>query len=61
MSDVNNLPNKINDDSNGMGRSNSTVRFQIEKVFDDDTNSNQTLDKTSSIPTSKLNNIYTYI
>ena len=60
MSNANNSINKIVAQSNKLDRSASSVRFQIEKVFDDDddgpedsSNSKKVLDKTSSVPISK--------
>jgi len=50
--------NKIIDGSNGIGRSISSARFQIEKVFNDDSNQKKRLSKTASIPISKLNKFY---
>jgi len=55
MSNANNSVNKISDGSNSIGRSISSARFQIAKVFDDDSNSKKGLSKTISIPISKLN------
>ncbi|CAF0819995.1 unnamed protein product [Adineta ricciae] len=57
MSNANNSINKIIAQSSKLDRSTSSVRFQIEKVFDDDddgpedsSNSKKVLDKTSSVP-----------
>jgi len=58
MSNANNSVNKINDGSNSIGRSISSARFQIAKVFDDHQNSKKGLSKTTSIPISKLNKSY---
>jgi hypothetical protein len=56
MSNANNSLNKIIDGSNCIGRSISSARFQIEKVFDDDdSNKKKRLSKTASIPISKSN------
>jgi hypothetical protein len=49
MANVNNLLNKISD---GIGRSSSSARFQIAKVFDDESNPKTILGKATSIPIS---------
>lgn len=54
---MSNINNSINDGSESIGRSMSNARFQIEKVFDGDSNSKELLTKTKSVPTSK----YKYI
>jgi hypothetical protein len=52
MSNATNSPNKISNEPNGMGRSISSARFQIAKVYDDDTNATIILGKANSIPNS---------
>ena len=56
MSNQYNSPTKTDDESDGMARSTSAARFQIEKVSDDDQNSQKLLCDTTIIPTSKLRN-----
>jgi hypothetical protein len=58
MSNANNSSNKISDGSNGIGRSISSARFQIAKVFDDDVTPKKILSKATSTPISKSNNNY---
>ncbi|CAF4213341.1 unnamed protein product [Rotaria socialis] len=51
MSNQYNSPTKTDDESDEMARSTSAVRFQIEKVSDDDQNSQKLLCDTTILPT----------
>ncbi|CAF0857854.1 unnamed protein product [Rotaria sp. Silwood1] len=57
MFNTNNSPNRINDESNGIARSISSARFQIEKVFDDDQNPQKLSCETTNIPAILISSI----
>ncbi|CAF1206413.1 unnamed protein product [Rotaria sordida] len=57
MSNINNSPSKINDELNTIARSTSTARFQIEKVSDDDPNSQKLLCETINISAALISSI----
>lgn len=56
MFHLNHSPNSIDNESDGIARSTSAARFQIERVSDEDPNSTKVLFDVQNIPTSMFYN-----
>ncbi|CAF4915851.1 unnamed protein product, partial [Rotaria sp. Silwood2] len=57
MFSINNSPNMINDEPNGIARSISAARFQIEKVSNEDPNSQKLSCEITNIPAILISSI----